>query len=64
LIEAKTNAELTLKNSEDEHRYKQRELKYDARALLVTEKEKEVNHEDYLRTLEKRRRQEENGAAA
>ena len=53
LIEAKTSAEMTLKNSEDEHRYKQRELKYDVRALLVTEKEKEVNHEDYLRTLKK-----------
>ena len=53
LVEAKTNAELTLKNSEKDHRYKQRELKYDVRALLVTEKEIEVNHDDYLRTLKK-----------
>ena len=53
LIEAKTSSEVTLKNSEDEHRYKQRDLKYDVRALLVNEKEKEVNHEDYLRSLKK-----------
>ena len=53
LIESKTKAEITLKNSEDEHRYKQRDLKYDVRALKVTHKEKEVNHEDYMRSVKK-----------
>lgn len=53
LTEEKTQAEMGLKNSEDEHRFKQRELKYDVRALKVQEKEKEVCHEDYLRALKK-----------
>lgn len=35
LIEERTNAELALKNSEDEHRVGQRELKYDVRSLKV-----------------------------
>jgi len=53
LAEQKTQAEITLKNQEDAHRYKQRELQYDVRALKVMEKEKEVCHDDYLRALKK-----------
>lgn len=53
LVEERTSSEITLKNAEDDHRYKQRELKYDVRSLKVQEKEKEVCHEEYLRALKK-----------
>jgi hypothetical protein len=53
LVEERTTNEITLKNAEDDHRYKQRELKYDVRSLKVQEKEKEVCHEEYLRALKK-----------
>lgn len=49
----KKEAELTLKNQEDEHRINEREPKYDARALKIQKKEQEVRQKDYLRALEK-----------
>ena len=53
LTEQKIEHEKSLKNSEDDHRYKQRELKYDKRALKVQEKEKQVCQDDYKRALMK-----------
>ena len=53
LTELKKEAELTLKNQEDEHRVNEREPKYDVRALKIQKKEQEVRQKDYLRALEK-----------
>lgn len=53
LTELKKEAEITLKNKEDEHRIDARELKADIRSLKVSEKEQQVRQEEYLRALEK-----------
>ena len=53
LTELKKEAEITLKNAEDDHRIIQRELKQDVRALKVQKKEQEVRHMEYLNTLTK-----------
>jgi hypothetical protein len=41
------DVEVNLKYKEDEHTVKQRELKFDNRALKVQLKEQEVNHTEY-----------------
>lgn len=53
LTELKKEAQITLKNVEDEHRINERELKQDNRALKVTKKEQEVRHKEYLNALRK-----------
>ncbi len=53
LTELKKEAEVTLKNAEDDHRIEQRELKQDVRSLKVQKKEQEVRHMEYLNTLTK-----------
>jgi hypothetical protein len=53
LTELKKEAEITLKNSEDEHRIDSRELKADIRALKVSMKEQEVRQQEYIRALKK-----------
>lgn len=53
LTELKKEAEITLKNSEDEHRIDSRELKADIRALKVAMKEQEVRQQEYIRALKK-----------
>jgi hypothetical protein len=40
----KKEAQITLKNVEDENRINERELKQDLRALKVSKKEQEVRH--------------------
>lgn len=44
----KEDVEVTLKQVEDEHRGKERELKFDTRSLNVNLKEQEVSHNDYF----------------
>lgn len=41
------DVEITLKQLEEEHRIKERELKTDVRALHVNLKEQELSNEDY-----------------
>ena len=53
LTENKKEAEITLKNAEDEHRIDSRELKADIRALKVSMKEQEVRQKEYIRALKK-----------
>lgn len=53
LTELKKEAEITLKNVEDEHRMDARELKADIRALNVAMKEQEVRQGEYVRALKK-----------
>ena len=53
LTELKKEAEITLKNAEDEHRIDSRELKSDIRALKVAMKEQEIRQQEYLRALKK-----------
>ena len=53
LTDLKKEAEITLKNAEDDHRIEQRELKQDVRPLKVQKKEQEVRHMEYLNTLTK-----------
>ncbi|CDW78359.1 growth-arrest-specific protein 8 [Stylonychia lemnae] len=53
LTELKKEAQITLKNVEDEHRIDERELKQDLRALKVQKKEQEVRHSEYLNALTK-----------
>lgn len=53
LTQLKKDAQITLKNIEDEHRITERELKQDIRALKVAKKEQEVRHQDYLNSLTK-----------
>eukprot|EP00347_Sterkiella_histriomuscorum_P005078 403357984 len=53
LTELKKEAQITLKNVEDEHRINERELKQDLRALKVQKKEQEVRHQEYLNALTK-----------
>ena len=49
----KKQAQIKLKNSEDEHRINARELKQDLRALKVQEKEQEVRQTEYSNALTK-----------
>lgn len=49
----KKQAQIRLKNAEDEHRTNERELKQDLRALKVQEKEQEVRHTEYKNALHK-----------
>jgi hypothetical protein len=53
LTELKKEAEITLKNVEDDHRINERELKQDRRSLKVSLKEQEIRQQDYLRALRK-----------
>lgn len=53
LTELKKEAEITLKNVEDEHRVDARELKADIRSLNVAMKEQEVRQGEYVRALKK-----------
>ena len=53
LTELKKEAEITLKNVEDEHRIDGRELKADIRSLNVSMKEQEVRQGEYVRALKK-----------
>jgi len=43
----KKDVEVTLKQREDEHRYKERELKFDNRTSKIQVKEQEMNHVEY-----------------
>ena len=54
LTQLKKEAQITLKNSEDEHRIQQRELKQDLRALKVQKKEQQIRHTEYLNALTKK----------
>jgi len=47
----KKDVEVTLKQREDEHRYKERELKFDNRTAKVQVKEQEMNHVEYTFAL-------------
>jgi hypothetical protein len=58
LTELKKEAQITLKNVEDEHRINERELKQDNRALKVSKKEQEVRHQEYLNALHKEKNKE------
>ncbi|EAR84655.2 growth-arrest-specific microtubule-binding protein (macronuclear) [Tetrahymena thermophila SB210] len=49
--ELKKDVEVTLKQLEDQHRIKSRELKTDVRSLKVTKKEQEISQQDYLFAL-------------
>ena len=51
LTELKKEAQIELKNREDDHRVDQRELKQDIRSLKIQKKEQEVRHQEYLNTL-------------
>lgn len=51
LTELKKEAQIQLKNVEDEHRVDERELKQDIRSLKVSKKEQEVRHQEYLNAL-------------
>ena len=53
LTQLKKEAQITLKNTEDEHRINERELKQDIRSLKVAKKEQEVRHQEYLNALTK-----------
>eukprot|EP00744_Colponema_vietnamica_P005719 GILI01008353.1.p1 GENE.GILI01008353.1~~GILI01008353.1.p1 ORF type:complete len:469 (-),score=173.89 GILI01008353.1:36-1442(-) len=53
LHELKEEAEIALKLKEDEHRDVEAETKKDKRSLRVILKERELSHEDYLRSLKK-----------
>ena len=51
LTELKKEAQIELKNREDDHRVDQRELKQDIRSLKIQKKEQEVRHQEYINTL-------------
>ena len=59
LTALKKEQQITLKNSEDEHRTQQRELKQDLRALKVSKKEQEVRQTEYLNELMKKSQEEQ-----
>jgi hypothetical protein len=48
----KKEVEVTLKQLEDEHRIKERELKTDNRNLQVQVKEQELGHLDYMYSMQ------------
>ena len=53
LTQLKKEAQIHLKNKEDEHRINERELKQDLRALKVAKKEQEVRHSEFQNALTK-----------
>jgi len=53
LTNLKKEAQITLKNSEDEHRIHERELKQDLRSLKVAKKEQEQRQKEYENALHK-----------
>lgn len=53
MTQLKKDSQITLKNTEDEHRITERELKQDIRSLKVAKKEQEVRHQEYLNSLTK-----------
>jgi len=53
LTQLKKEAQITLKNNEDEHRINERELKQDLRSLKISKKEQENRHNEYLNALTK-----------
>ena len=53
LTDLKKEAQITLKNVEDENRVQERELKQDVRAIKVSQKEQEIRHKEYLNALQK-----------
>jgi len=59
LTALKKEQQITLKNSEDEHRIEQRELKQDVRALKVAKKEQEVRQTEYINELVKSAQEEQ-----
>lgn len=58
LTQLKKDAQITLKNTEDEHRINERELKQDLRALKVQKKEQEMRQKEYLNALTKDKNKE------
>lgn len=59
LTELKKEAQITLKNVEDENRINERELKQDLRSIKVSQKEQEVRHKEYLNALTKEKNKEQ-----
>ena len=59
LTELKKEAQITLKNIEDENRIDERELKQDLRALKVSKKEQDVRHQEYLNALTREKNKEQ-----
>jgi len=53
LTDLKKEAQITLKNAEDEHRIEEREIKQDLRALKVQKNEQETRHMEYINALKK-----------
>lgn len=54
----KKEAQITLKNVEDENRINQRELKQDLRSINIAKKEQEVRHKEYLNALTREKNRE------
>ncbi len=52
-VELQNEAEIALKNLEDNHRVKEKDYKYDVRSLSKMQKEQEVLQNDFLNALEK-----------
>lgn len=59
LTELKKEAQVTLKNVEDENRINQRELKQDLRSINIAKKEQEVRHKEYLNALTREKNKEQ-----
>eukprot|EP00829_Urostomides_striatus_P011287 TRINITY_DN2779_c0_g1_i1.p2 TRINITY_DN2779_c0_g1~~TRINITY_DN2779_c0_g1_i1.p2 ORF type:complete len:192 (-),score=63.91 TRINITY_DN2779_c0_g1_i1:17-592(-) len=53
LTDLKIQQEVQLKSEEDRHRVEARQLKADARALKVQDKEQELRQEDFMKALHK-----------
>lgn len=62
LTELKKEAQITLKNVEDENRINQRELKQDLRSIRVSHKEQEQRHKEYLNALTKEKNKQQTKA--
>lgn len=58
----KKEAQITLKNVEDENRINQRELKQDLRSINIAKKEQEVRHKEYLNALTREKNREQTKA--
>lgn len=59
LTELKKEAQITLKNIEDENRINERELKQDLRSLKVAKKEQEQRHNEYINALTKEKNKQQ-----
>jgi hypothetical protein len=59
LTELKKEAQITLKNIEDENRINERELKQDLRSLKISKKEQEVRHHEYVNALTKEKNKQQ-----